>query len=150
MSWTDQNEIMRFAKQMLDATGSSTPSENSMISQLASGTGVAYNVARDAYVKSILDPLLQERVRKSMGWLINANFIPEFVNSQSMKADLDESTESFDPSALRPDGIEIPKHMFNLKTDKLDDRIDQASAQYVILQDQRESKEEGTLPNGPR
>ncbi|PMD31911.1 hypothetical protein L207DRAFT_471987 [Hyaloscypha variabilis F] len=133
MSWTDQNEIMRFAKQMLDATGSSTPSENSMISQLASGTGVAYNVARDAYVKSILDPLLQERVRKSMGWLINANFIPEFVNSQSMKADLDESTESFDPSALRPDGIEIPKHMFNLKTDKLDDRIDQASAQYVIL-----------------
>ncbi|KAG4443331.1 hypothetical protein IFR05_001200 [Cadophora sp. M221] len=133
MAWTDQNEIMRFAKQMLDATGTSTPSENSMISQLASGTGVAYNVARDAYVKSILDPLLQERVRKSMGWLINANFIPEFVNGQSLNADLDESTEPFDPSALRPDGIEFPKHMFNLKNDKLEDRIDPTSSQYVIL-----------------
>jgi len=133
MSWTDQNEIMRFAKQMLDATGTSTPSENSMITQLASGAGVTYNVARDAYVKSVLDPLLQERVRKSMGWLINANFIPEFVNTQPLSSDLDEFTVPFDPSTLRPDGIEIPKHMFNLETDKLEDRIDQASAQYVIL-----------------
>ncbi|PVH68825.1 hypothetical protein DL98DRAFT_628893 [Cadophora sp. DSE1049] len=134
MSWTDENEIMRLAKQMLDATGTSTPSENSMISQLASGTGVAYHVARDAYVKSILDPLLQERVRKSVRWLINAKSIPEFVNGQSpLYADIDDSTEPFDTSATRPDGIEIPKHMFNLKNDMLEDRIDPTSAQYVIL-----------------
>jgi hypothetical protein len=57
MSWTDQNELMRLGKKMLDATGTSTPSEKSMILQLASNTGVAYNVARDAYVNSLMTRL---------------------------------------------------------------------------------------------
>jgi len=116
---------------MLDATGTSTPSENSMISQLASSTGVAYNVARDAYVKSILDPLLQEKVRKSMSWLIHANFMPEFIDGEVPNADLDESTDTFDPSAIKqPDGIEIPRRMFNIDTGNLEDG---PSGQYVIL-----------------
>lgn len=112
---------------MLDATGTSTPSENSMISQLASSTGVAYSVARDAYVKSVLDPLLQEKVLKSMTWLINANFIPEFVDDKAANADLDESVEA---SAFKPDGAEIPKRMFNIDTGNLEYR---PSGQYVIL-----------------
>jgi hypothetical protein len=127
MSWTDQNELMRLGKKMLDATGTSTPSEKSMILQLASNTGVAYNVARDAYVKSVLDPLLQEKVRKSMNWLIHANFIPKFVDDKASNTDLNESAEA---SAIKPDGVEIPKRMFNLDTGNLEDR---PSGQYVIL-----------------
>jgi hypothetical protein len=127
MAWTDQNELMRLGKKMLDATGTSTPSENSMISQLASNTGVAYSVARDAYVKSILDPLLQEKVRKSMSWFINANFIPEFFDDKAANADLDESAEA---SAFKPDGVGIPKRMFNIDTGNLEYW---PSGQYVIL-----------------
>ncbi len=112
---------------MLDATGTSTPSENSMISQLASNTGVAYSVARDAYVKSVLDPLLQEKVRKSMNWFINANFIPEFVDDQAANADLDEFMEA---SAFKPDGLKIPKRMFNIDTGNLEYW---PSGQYAIL-----------------
>jgi hypothetical protein len=130
MSWTDQNEIMRLAKEVLGATGTNTPSEKSMISQLASSTGVAYNVARDAYVKGILDPLLQEKVRNSMSWLIHANFVPTFVDGKALNADFDGSTESFDPSAIRPDGIQRPKRMFNIDTGNLEDW---PSGQYVIL-----------------
>ena len=130
MSWTDQNELMRLGKKILDATGTNTPSEKSMISQLASSTGVGYNVARDAYVKSVLDPLLQEKVRKSMRWLIHANFIPEFVDGEVPNADLDDSAEAFDPSSIKPDGIQIPKRMFNIDTGNLEDW---PSGQYVIL-----------------
>lgn len=118
MSWTDQNELMRLGKKMLDATGTSTPSEKSMISQLASSTGVAYSVARDAYVKGVLDPLLQEKVRKSMNWLIHANFIPEFVDDKASKTDLGDFAEA---SAIKPDGVEIPKRMFNLDTGNLEE-----------------------------
>jgi hypothetical protein len=130
MSWTDQNELMRLGKKLLDATGTSTPSEKSMISQLASSTGVGYNVARDAYVKSILDPLLQEKVRKSMNWLIDANFIPEFIDGEAPQADLDDSAEAFNPSSIKPDGLQIPKRMFNIDTGNLEDW---PSGQYVIL-----------------
>jgi Heterokaryon incompatibility protein (HET) len=127
MSWTDQNELMRLGKKMLDATGTSTPSENSMISQLASNTGVAYSVARDAYVKTALDPFLKEKVQKSMNWLINANFIPKFVDDKASNAALNESAVA---STTKPDGVEIPKRMFNLDTGNLEDY---PSGQYVIL-----------------
>ncbi|KAH6662315.1 hypothetical protein B0J14DRAFT_554129 [Halenospora varia] len=130
MSWTDQNELMRLGKKILDATGTNTPSEKSMISQLASSTGVAYNVARDAYVKSVLDPLLQEKVRNSMKWLIDANFIPEFVDAEVPSVHLDEFTEPFDPASIKPDGIQIPKRMFNIDTGNLEYW---PSGQYVIL-----------------
>lgn len=116
---------------MLDATGTNAPSEKSMISQLASSAGVGYNVARDAYVKSVLDPLLQEKVRKSMKWLIHSNFVPEFVDSKAPNADLDDSAEVFDPSSsINPDGMQTPKRMFNIDTGYLED---QPSGQYVIL-----------------
>jgi hypothetical protein len=98
-----------------------------MISQLASSTGVAYSVARDAYVKGVLDPLLQEKVRKSMNWLIHANFIPEFVDDKASKTDLGDFAEA---SAIKPDGVEIPKRMFNLDTGNLEEW---PSGQYVIL-----------------
>jgi hypothetical protein len=127
MSWTDQNELMRLGKKLFDATGTSTPSEKSMITQLASSTGVAYNVARDAYVKSVLDPLLQDKVRRSMNWLIHANFIPEFVADETTKLDLEGSGEA---SAIRPDGIETPKRMFNIDTGNMEDW---PSGQYVML-----------------
>lgn len=130
MSWTDQNELMRLGKKILDATGTNTPSERSMISQLASSTGVGYNVARDAYVKSVLDPLLQEKVRKSMKWLIHANFIPEFVDGEAPNADFDDSAEALDPSSIKSDGIQIPKRMFNIDTGNLEDW---PSGQYIIL-----------------
>ncbi|KAH8650639.1 hypothetical protein BGZ60DRAFT_520454 [Tricladium varicosporioides] len=130
MSWTDQNELMRIGRKILDATGTNTPSEKSMISQLASSTGVAYNVARDAYVKSVLDPLLQEKVRNSMKWLIDANFIPEFVDGEVPNVHLDDITEAFDPASIKPDGIQIPKRMFNIDTGNLEYW---PSGQYVIL-----------------
>jgi hypothetical protein len=121
---------MRLGKKIFDATGTSTPSEKSMISQLASSTGVGYNVARDAYVKSVLDPLLQEKVRKSMKWLIHASFVPEFVDDEAPNVDLDDSAEASDPSSINPDGIQIPKRMFNIDTGNLEDW---PSGQYVIL-----------------
>jgi Heterokaryon incompatibility protein (HET) len=137
MSWTDQNELVRLGKKMLEVTGTNTstststntntPSEKSIISQLASYTGVGYNAARDAYVKGVLDPLLQEKVRKSMNWLINANYIPEFVHGETLNADLDDSAEV---SAIKPDGIESPKRMFNIDTGMLEDW---PSGQYAIL-----------------
>jgi hypothetical protein len=130
MSWTDQNELMRLGKKMLDATGANAPSERSFISQIASSTGVGYDVARDAYVKGVLDPLLQEQVRKSMKWLIHAKFVPNFVDNNASMADLDDSAEAFDPSAIRPDGVQIPKRMFNIDTGNLEDW---PSGQYVIL-----------------
>lgn len=119
---------MRLGKRLLNATGSSAPSEKSMISQLAGSTGVGYHVARDAYVKSVLDPLLQEKVRKSMKWLIHANFIPEFVDEDAPIGDLDDTVEAFDPTSA--DGIQIPKRMFNIDTGDLEDR---PSGQYAIL-----------------
>ncbi|KAF4627078.1 hypothetical protein G7Y89_g11078 [Cudoniella acicularis] len=130
MSWTDQNELMRLGKKILDATGTNTPSEKSMISQLASSAGVGYHVARDAYVKSVLDPLLQEKVRKSMNWLIHATFVPEFVDGKASNANLDDSTEAFDPSSIKPDGLQTPKRMFNIDTGNLEDW---PTGQYVIL-----------------
>lgn len=115
---------------MLDATGTNNPSEKSMISTLASSTGVAYSVARDAYVKSVLDPLLQNKVRKSMNWLIHANFLPEFVNGDVQNADLDDSVEGIDPTSINPDGVAIPKRMFNIDTGNMEDW---PSGQYAIL-----------------
>ncbi|PQE21528.1 vegetative incompatibility HET-E-1 protein [Rutstroemia sp. NJR-2017a BVV2] len=101
-----------------------------MITQLASSAGVGYNVARDAYVKSILDPLLQEKVRKSMNWLIGANFLPDFNHDDAPNPDLDDVVEAFDPSSVSADGIQIPKRMFNIDTGNMEDW---PSGQYVIL-----------------
>ncbi|ESZ94397.1 hypothetical protein SBOR_5190 [Sclerotinia borealis F-4128] len=132
-SWTDQNKLLRLGKKILDATGTPTPSEKSLISSLASTTGVGYNVARDAYVKSVLDPLLQDKVRKSMKWIINSNFTPEFVDPAANSADLDDENfekEGIDPAVLNADGVPIPKRMFDLDTGNMEDW---PNGQYVIL-----------------
>jgi hypothetical protein len=121
---------MRLGKKILDVTGTNTSFEGSIISQIASSTGVAYNVARNAYVKGILDPLLQEKVRKSMNWLIDANFIPDFVDGEAQSADADDSTEAPDPPPIKPDGTSTPKRMFNIDTGNLDY---EPIGQYVIL-----------------
>ncbi|KAF7877362.1 hypothetical protein EAF04_001044 [Stromatinia cepivora] len=132
-SWTDQNELLRLGKKILDATGTPTPSEKSLISSLASTTGVGYNVARDAYVKSVLDPLLQNKVRKSMKWIINSNFVPDFIDSAANGADLDDESfekETIDPAVLNADGVPVPKRMFNIDTGNMEDW---PKGQYVIL-----------------
>ncbi|KAI9642552.1 hypothetical protein NHQ30_009357 [Ciborinia camelliae] len=132
-SWTDQNELLRLGKKILDATGTPTPSEKSLISSLASTTGVGYNVARDAYVKSVLDPLLQDKVRKSMKWIINSHFVPEFVDPTINGADLDDESferEAIDPAVLNADGVPVPKRMFNIDTGNMEDW---PNGQYVIL-----------------
>ncbi|PQE19374.1 het domain-containing protein [Rutstroemia sp. NJR-2017a BBW] len=121
MSRTDQNEILGLGRKIFEATGTSFPSEKSMITQLASSAGVGYNVARDAYVKSVLDPLLQKKVRKSMNWLIGANFLPDFNHDDTPNPDLDDVVEAFDPSSVSADGIQIPKRMFNIDTGNLED-----------------------------
>ncbi|KAJ8067922.1 hypothetical protein OCU04_003507 [Sclerotinia nivalis] len=132
-SWTDQNELFRLGKKIFDATGTPTPSEKSLISSLASTTGVGYNVARDAYVKSVLDPLLQNKVRKSMKWIINSSFVPEFIDSTANGTDLDDESfekETIDPVVLNADGVPVPKRMFNIDTGNMED---ESNGQYVIL-----------------
>ncbi|TGO44787.1 hypothetical protein BOTNAR_0743g00010 [Botryotinia narcissicola] len=123
-SWTDQNDLLRFGKKILDTTGTPTPTEKSLISSLASATGVGYNVARDAYVKSVLDPLLQDKVHKSMKWIINSNFVPEFVDPKENGIGSDDNSfeeETIDPEILNADGVPRPKRMFNIDTGNMDD-----------------------------
>ncbi|KAF7956272.1 hypothetical protein EAE96_005192 [Botrytis aclada] len=132
-SWTDQNDLLRFGKKILDTTGTPTPTEKSLISSLASATGVGYNVARDAYVKSVLDPLLQDKVHKSMKWIINSNFVPEFVDPKEDGISLDDNNfeeETIDPAILNADGVPRPDRMFNLDTGNMEDW---PNGQYVIL-----------------
>lgn len=132
-SWTDQNDLLRFGKKILDTTGTPTPTEKSLISSLASATGVGYNVARDAYVKSVLDPLLQDKVHKSMKWIINSNFVPEFVDPKNNGIGLDDNSfeeETIDPAILNTDGVPRPKRMFNIDTGNMEDW---PNGQYVIL-----------------
>ncbi|KAF5868363.1 uncharacterized protein Bfra_007561 [Botrytis fragariae] len=132
-SWADQNDLLRFGKRILDTTGTPTPTEKSLISSLASATGVGYNVARNAYVKSVLDPLLQDKVHKSMKWIINSNFVPEFIDPKENGTGLDDDSfeeEIIDPAILSADGVPSPKRMFNLDTGNVEDW---PSGQYVIL-----------------
>ncbi|TGO44866.1 hypothetical protein BCON_0453g00020 [Botryotinia convoluta] len=132
-SWADQNDLLRFGKKILDTTGTPTPTEKSLISSLASATGVGYNVARDAYVKSVLDPLLQDKVHKSMKWIINSNFVPEFINPKENDIGLDDNSfeeEIIDPAILNADGVPHPKRMFNLDTGNMEEW---PNGQYVIL-----------------
>ncbi|KAF7887816.1 uncharacterized protein EAF01_010970 [Botrytis porri] len=132
-SWADQNDLLRFGKKILDTTGTPTPTEKSLISSLASATGVGYNVARDAYVKSVLDPLLQDKVHKSMKWIINSNFVPEFVDPKENGIGLDDNSfegEIIDPTIFNVDGVPSPKRMFNLVTGNMEDW---PNGQYVIL-----------------
>ncbi|KAM3070199.1 hypothetical protein ACMFMG_003763 [Clarireedia jacksonii] len=130
MSQADQNEILSLGRKIFETTGTSFPSEKSIITQLASSAGVGYNVARDAYVKTVLDPLIQEKVRKSMNWLIGDKFLPNFDHHDTQNPDLDDVVEAFDPSSINADGIQIPKRMFNIDTGNLEDW---PSGQYVIL-----------------
>ncbi|TGO17657.1 hypothetical protein BPAE_0414g00030 [Botrytis paeoniae] len=123
-SWADQNDLLRFGKKILDTTSTPTPTEKSLISSLASATGVGYNVARDAYVKSVLDPLLQDKVHKSMKWIINSNFVPEFTNPKENDIGLNNNSfeeEIIDPAILNADGVPTPKRMFNLDTGNMED-----------------------------
>ncbi|TGO36281.1 hypothetical protein BHYA_0129g00020 [Botrytis hyacinthi] len=132
-SWADQNDLLRFGKKILDTTGTPTPTEKSLISSLASATGVGYNVARDAYVKSVLDPLLQDKVHKSMKWIINSNFVPEFVDPKENGIGLDDDCfgeETIDPAILNADGVPRPKRMFNIDTGYMEDW---PNGQYIIL-----------------
>ncbi|KAM0189466.1 hypothetical protein ACHAPC_003043 [Botrytis cinerea] len=107
----DQNELLRFGEKIFDTTGAPAPTEKSLISSLATATGVGYNVARHAYVKSVLDPLLQEKVHKSMKWIINSNFVPEFIDTRENGMSSDDNSfeeDIIDPVILNADGVPRP------------------------------------------
>lgn len=78
--------------------------------------------------EGVLDPVLQERVRKSMKWMIHARFTPQF--SHHISGASDAELENFDPFTQRPDGVRIPRLMLNICTGNLEGW---PSGQYCIL-----------------
>ncbi|KAF7893736.1 hypothetical protein EAF00_007250 [Botryotinia globosa] len=117
---------------ILDTTGTPTPTEKSLISSLASATGVGYKVARDAYVKSVLDSLLQDKVHKSMKWIINPNFVPA-LDLKENGIGLDDNSfeeETIDPEVLNADGVPRSERMFNIETGDMEIW---PNGRYVIL-----------------
>ncbi|EDN93534.1 hypothetical protein SS1G_09401 [Sclerotinia sclerotiorum 1980 UF-70] len=86
VSCTSQDELLRLGKGILDAIGTLMLFEKSFIFFSISTIGVGYNVPCDAYAKFVVDLLLQNKIRKS----ISLYFRPEFIDSVTKAADLDE------------------------------------------------------------
>ena len=171
-SWIDQNELNRAGTRVIDGTRTEKLIEaaDSATSVIAATVNYMSQPMRNVIVDGVLDPVLDNKARRCLNWLIDSSYYPEFDDDNNTAGTEILSESTIDPPSIDPDPARVPPRMFDIDTGNLEEglnannvgmycilshcwkgcEIDYSYVSKVKERDRKREKYEGMLAAGPQ